>query len=227
MVAQPMSRRSMQTVLMRLRAFFRWLIDDYRFLRQNPCDRVHKPRWSAPLRPAPSEGEFVALCHSSQVFEEILLLEVLYHTGLRVRELRNLQWNHIDLFRRRLHVTGKGGRPYTLPFPPHVRDLLETALTASAGSGWVFRGPRGARRRVEWIEATLGHLGRAVGLPYPLTAHLLRHGLARTLKATEMPLAAIQQIMRHQSIQTTINLYGRLDLEDVQILYDKHMAGRP
>lgn len=223
LVAQPLSTRSMQTEFMRLRVFFRWLTDDYRLLKTNPCDRVHKPRWHAVPRPAPSEAEIVVLCRACQGLEEIVLVEVLYHTGLRVRELRNLRGADVDLARRLLRVVGKGGRPYDLPFPPRVADLLGAWLD---GSGWVFRGPRGARRRVEWIEGVLHRLGRAVGLPYTLTAHLLRHGLARTLKTTEMPLAAIQQVLRHQSIQTTINLYGRLQLEDVRALYDKHMAGR-
>jgi len=222
LVARPLSRRSMQTELMRLKAFFRWAVEDYRFLRENPCDRVHKPKWHAAPRPAPSEAEIIALCRVAQTLEEIVLVELLYHTGLRVRECQNLRAEAIDLEHRRIRVIGKGGRPYDLPIPSHVRDLL----AAHGSSGWVFTSSRGMRRRVDWIEGTLKRLGRAIGLSYPLTAHLLRHGLARTLKMTEMPLAAIQQVMRHQSIQTTINLYGRLQLDDVQALYDKHMGGR-
>ena len=39
-------------------------------------------------------------------------------------------------------------------------------------------------------------------------------------------MAVIQQIMRHQNIMTTINMYGRLQSDDLRRAYDKYMSGR-
>lgn len=222
--------QALHTEFMRLRVLFRWLRDDQRLLKQNPCDRVHKPRFHPTPRPAPSKDEFKRMCRACRTVEEALIVEVLYHTGLRIRELCTLKEQQVNVADRSITVRGKGGRTYAIPFPPHVGDLLGAWLIG-APDAWVFHsskpwGEKARARRPEWVGIILHRLGREIGLPYKLTAHLLRHGLARALKTSEMPMAVIQQIMRHQNITTTINMYGRLPSDDLRRAYDKYVTGR-
>lgn len=226
LIERRVSPRTMHSDLLRLRAFFRWLVDSHHLLKNNPCDRAHRPRWFPAPRPAPSEAEFVALCRATRTLEELVMLEVLYHTGLRIGEFLQLQVGQVDLDRRLVRLTSKGRRIHEVPFTPQVADLLRYWIGAHK-HGWVFSWRQDCGRSPEYVGNMIRRLGREIGLTYPLTAHLLRHGLARTLKTSEMPLAAIQQVLRHQKIQTTIDMYGRLQSEDVRSIYDKHMVGRP
>lgn len=226
LIERRIAPRSMHSELLRLRAFFRWLVDCHHLLKDNPCDRAHRPRWFPAPRPAPSEAEFVALCRVTRTLQELVMVEVLYHTGLRIGEFLQLQVGQVDLDRRLIRLTGKGRRLHEVPFTPQLADLLGYWIGAHK-HGWVFSWRQDCGRSRGYVGSMLRRLGREIGLSYPLTAHLLRHGLARTLKTSEMPLAAIQQVLRHQKIQTTIDMYGRLQSEDVRSIYDKHMGGRP
>lgn len=225
LVSRRCSPRTMHSEFLRLRAFFRWARDDYRLLRADPCDRVHRPRWRPAFREAPSEAEFVALCRATQTLEELVIVEVLYHTGFRIREFLRLQIADVDLQRRLIHVVGKGARDDYAPVTVQLADLLRYWIGERIG--WLLPGRQGRGRDVQAVEEILKRLGRTIGLPYAFTAHFLRHGLARTLKTSEMPIASIQQVLRHAKIQTTIDMYGRLKLLDIRVLYDKYMGGRP
>lgn len=225
LVSLPQSARSLHTELMRLRSFFRWVVNDHRVLRVNPCDRVTKPKWSSDPRPAVTEQQFLSLCRVASSLEDILLLEILYHTGLRIREFLSLRERDFDCSNRRILVTGKGARRQHVFFPPHVADLITAALSGRADRP-LLASRGGTTRRQDWVGEQLRRLGQSSGLPYPLTSHLLRHGLAWLLKTSDMPLAVIQQVMRHRNIQTTISLYGRLMPDDIQAIYDQHLKGR-
>jgi integrase len=224
-----LSRRTMATDLMRLRSFFRWA-QEAGLVPDNPTMRVKRPRYTATPRAVVTATEFPKVCRACRTLEEICIVEVLYHTGLRVSELCHLRRDTLDLEQRWAIVEGKGRRTAYVFFPRHVADLLRAHLDSARPNPWVFYAPKrwkGADhpRRPDWLNGVLHRLGRDAGLKYTLTAHLLRHGLAWMLKTSEMPLAAVQQVMRHQNIQTTIDLYGRLQPEDVHALYDKYVPG--
>lgn len=185
LIGLQISPRAMQTELMRLRAFFRWLVDDQCLLRVNPCLKVHRPKWRPNVRECPTLQEFYALCRQCRTVEEAALIEGFYATGLRLRELQTLRGRQIDFARRRITLVGKGGHLETAYFLPvdgrySVIDLWRALV--GAPDAYLFANPsprhRGGARSVQWILDTLRRLGEQAGLPYRLTAHLLRHGCA-------------------------------------------------
>lgn len=226
LVDSGVSPRTMQTDLMRLRNFFKWCVVDQRLFKRNPCDGVTRPRWSANPRPVLTEEEFVLVCRACRTLEEVALVEVLFHTGLRVRECRRLLEGDIDCDEGWALTTGKGGRREHVFFPPHVADLIGAYLIGDPAKP-LFQSPvRPQARSMWWIEKTVKRLGKSVGLPYETTAHIFRHGLAWSIKMSDMPLAGIQKVMRHQHFQTTIDMYGRFKPVHVRDLYRKHLKGR-
>jgi len=228
--AQKLSARSFSTDLENLRAFFTWLHRQKRLVRENPCDRVERPRWRPKLRPAPTWQDFCALRNACQIVEDAVLLEVLYFTGVRMCELRAIQIKDVDLGQRRILVHGKGGKDRIVVFPPRVGTLLRLhALRQAlfAPDTYVFR-PGGLgnaiQRSERAIRRILRRLGQVAGIPYRVTPHVLRHGYFRLLKTKGVPLEVASKLGGHSDIRVTAHIYGQMDTDDLQAAYDRHVG---
>jgi len=230
------SPRTYAITLSRLKAFFHFLRRHERLIRSNPCDDVEKPRYRIRYKPAPTREHFEQICAACRTPDETLLIEVLYFTGLRISELRALQWKHLDVEKRRAYVAhGKGNKARTVVFPVHVaRQLtaqMEVARRTAAprepaechifASAWHAEAPRSVRVMQDAVRA----IGRRAGLPYPLTPHILRHGFARLCKTSGMPLETTARLMGHADVRPVSAIYGRLDEDDLQRDYDRCVRG--
>lgn len=226
------SPRSFCTEVLTLRPFFNWLRDQKRLIKANPCDGVELPKWAPKLRPAPSWEDFLAMRRACRTLGETLLLETFYFTGLRMAELRAVRLRDVDLTLRRIQIVGKGGREELVFFPQRVADLMrlwcwkkvllhpEAHLLTNTGLG--RHRPHGE----VWINARLRGLGRRAGVPYRVTAHVLRHGFARLLKTRGVDLEVARRLMRHTDIRTTAMVYGQLGADDVQRAYERALESR-
>ena len=208
------SARSREVNLEKVRAFFTWAVNR-RFIKKNPCDGVVRPRWHPKRRPSVSRAEFEALLGVA-TDDERALVETLYFTGLRIGELLSVRPGDVDLAGRKIRVTGKGGTPRTVVFPERVALVLASRM----GRRWVFypRDPKEINRR-------LSEVGEGAGLPYHLTAHLLRHGWVKLMKISGVPIEVTARLAGH-SIQTTARVYGQLDEDDLKAVYDRHVEYR-
>ena len=156
---------------------------------------------------------------------------LLCETGMRKSEARNLQRRHIDLGPGDLIVyNGKGAKdrvvPLTMRAAQVVADLDITAgpelrstisgprsPEAARSSSAVTRSPT-RRCRDGGQTRTEGVLARA-GVPYR-NMHVTRHTFATRLIRRGARIENVKQLMGHTSIQTTVDLYGHLDVEDAR-----------
>ena len=109
------------------------------------------------------------------------LLMVLYSTGMRNRELRNLQVKDIDSKAMLIHIQhGKGGRDRYVPLSPKLLETLREYWRWMKPKTWLFPGTVDGWRadkpitpKVVW-DACQSAAERA-GLEKHVSAHLLRH----------------------------------------------------
>jgi len=149
-------------------------------------------------------------------------------TGLRRREVVNMTWPQVDWASGIIRVVGKGDKPHVIPITPEITDLLwplrghhkthvftfiarRTRTCAKSGNDYV-RGRRypvtywgwGSRFARDKIKADLTDL----------RIHDLRHTSAtRTLRASKN-LRAVQHLLGHSDINTTMR-YAHALTEDV------------
>lgn len=217
------SNRTWRVYLERIRSFLTWCCRKG-YIEDNPCADVDAPLVRPNYRPAPRRAEWERLRAACRTTEEALLVELLYFTGLRLEEFRQVRAADLDLAQRRIHVReGKGGRPRVVVFLPRLLPLLTQHLVDRHGH--LFESPRhrGYARSPLWIDRTLARLGREAGLPYHITAHILRHGFTRLCKTNQVPLEVAARLLGHADVNTTASIYGRLDEDDLQAVYDRHI----
>lgn len=156
------------------------------------------------------------------------LLRGLWLSGLRLGEALNLSWDephklHVVLNGRRpmlrIHAgLEKGNKDRLLPVTPDFAELL-LATPQSERIGPVFR-PLGTKGRGEvrnsnYASKVIAAMGKAAGVKVDqigsgkvkyATAHDLRRSFGARWATRVMP-AVLQQLMRHESIETTMRFY--------------------
>jgi integrase len=154
--------------------------------------------------------------------------------GLRASEVLGLVWEDVDLRRRTVNVraqlvgsgehaqraqlkTAASERPVPLPefVVTRLRDhrdaqLLERiAAGVSTEDGHVFVTADGLPVNGSWLTKHFGALLAAAGLP-KMGLHALRHGAASLLVGAGVHPRVAQELLRHASSRTTMELYAHV-----------------
>lgn len=192
----------------------------------NPCDGKRLPRTERRENVYLSREQF-ALLRDSVTEPWRPLVEFLVASGCRWGEAVALKPADVDRDNGTVRVTlawdYTNGVGYDTG-PPKTRKSRRTINVPSTVLGkltydneWLFvnrsGGPvryAGFKRRV-WDKA----VARAELAPAP-TPHDLRHTCASWMIAAGVPLPVIQQHLGHESIKTTVDVYGHLDRASAQ-----------
>ena len=145
--------------------------------------------------------------------------------GLRVSEILGLQWGDFSFENRSVLVQRSvvGGRvddvktEYSKDDVPLDARLAEALLSWRAASffprdtDWVFANPLTGRpyHQESLRKRQLQRAAKLAGLGEDIGWHTFRHTYRSWLDETGAPMKVQQELMRHASIQTTMNVYGR------------------
>lgn len=149
------------------------------------------------------------------------VLILLARLGLRANEVSSLRLDDIDWAAGELRIRGKGPRVDTLPLPADVGEALVEYLQhgrPDCAERRVFIRSCAPRRGLS--RQAIGGLVRAASVRARLPAHgphRLRHTVATGLLGQGAPLVEIAQLLRHQSVQTTV-IYAKVDRDALSIL---------
>ena len=157
---------------------------------------------------------------------DLLVLELLYATGVRVAELCSLDLDDVDADRRALRVIGKGNRQRTVVYgvPAAPRCGAGCGRPAAAGPRRVAAGaaPRGPRGRLDpRVARTVVHraLTAVPGAP-DIGPHGLRHAAATHMLAGGADLRYVQELLGHAKLATT-QLYTHVTVERLKVVHEQ------
>lgn len=156
------------------------------------------------------------------------ILEVLYATGIRREELRNLTLGDLNLGEGLLRITlGKGGRDRTVPLGTlavaALKDYLSRARSELLGSGHtdrLFLSYRGNPLDSHTLGALVKKYGELAEVKKVVTPHVWRHSCATHLVQNHASLRHVQDLLGHRSLATT-EKYLRLSITDLKEAHAK------
>ena len=152
------------------------------------------------------------------------LLEVLWATGIRIKELAELELLDLDLTSGELCIrAGKGNKSRLVPLTRTAKAALQHYLQAGRGplsrpdapTSRLFVTARGRRFRSNNLTVRITRLCLRTQLRGRVTPHTWRHSVATQLLKAGADLRAIQELLGHVSLETT-QRYTRLDLGDLK-----------
>lgn len=200
-------------------------------LMTNPLEKIKlvKTQSVAPKYLVVDEFERVMSNVENKLIEDFC--RVLYDTGLRLGELVFLRWVNVDLVKKVIIVgddlfTTKTRKQRVVPMSEKVYRILDARYRIldrkntppnplSRGeikNQFVF-GKSGSRAYTgDYFSKQFKAACRAAGVDEAIHMHSLRHSAATRLAQSGAPLVAVQKILGHSSIQTTM-IYAHTDLE--------------
>jgi integrase/recombinase XerC len=158
---------------------------------------------------------------------DLLALELLYATAVRVAELCAIDLDDLDPGRRTIRVRGKGdrertvvyGRPAELALRRYLRDG-RTRLAVAASPPALLLGLRGGRLNTR-VARSLVHAAVAAvpGTP-DIGPHGLRHSAATHLLDGGADLRTVQELLGHVTLSTT-QRYTHVSVNRLRVVHDR------
>lgn len=208
------SHESIKSAVASVKELFRVLYAEG-LLLTNPAREIRlKTPPKSEERAILSEGEMVTFLESFDVttkegFKSRVLFELLYATGLRSGEVVNLTWSDVDLEDRTLLVrAGKGNKDRMVALSKLAVRFLTLYGERTGRKGLVFPGPHG-KLTVSAVNNRFIRAATSCGVMRGrLTVHSIRHSVATHLLHRGADLRYVQELLGHESVETTL-IYAR------------------
>jgi integrase len=169
----------------------------------------------------PLSREQVARFWSSfRTARDLAIVALMLLNGLRSREALGIKLGDLSIGEAQLRVRGKGSRTRLLPLPPETIRILQCWLKSErplTNAPEVFVSLKGKARGQAMTPAGLRSLfrhHRAVSGVPQANPHRFRHTFGSDMIRAGVSLPALQRLMGHAYIQTTL-LYIQLTPQDV------------
>ncbi len=218
---QSLAASSAARKLSALRQYFAFLQDEGE-RADNPAQDIARPATQRPLPRILTHNDVERLF--ARAGEEadgdasppgavrmLLLLELLYGSGLRATELVSLPRRAVAGERAYLIVRGKGDKERLVPLSDRARAALDRWLPLRAeASPWLFPSGKAHLSRVRLFQMLRDLAARAGIDPTATSPHVLRHAFATHLLEGGADLRALQLMLGHADIATT-EIYTHVD----------------
>jgi site-specific recombinase XerD len=178
-----------------------------------------------------SAHEVAKFWGSFRTFRDLALVALMLLDGLRSQETLDLKLEDVHLREAQLYVLGKGNRQRLLPLPPETITALQNYLQLErplTNSLALFVSLKGRDRGHAMTPAGLRSLFRHHRRRSEITQanpHRFRHTFGATMVRAGISLPALQKLMGHAQIRTTM-LYVQLAPADVWREYARAVQNR-
>jgi integrase/recombinase XerD len=212
-------------------------LEEQQIILKNPFNRILIPEPKKTLPRGiltPKEVEAVLKMPNPSTLIGIrdgALLELFYSTGIRLREMVNVDIFDVDLKSQILRVNqGKGSRDRTVPIGGKACQSLEKYINEvrsiwfrknpTERSLWLSGTPPYRRLSYVSIEYIVRKYGKRAGLSKRFSSHGFRHACASHLVSNGANIAYVQQLLGHSSLRTT-QIYCHVDLKELKEVYQR------
>jgi integrase/recombinase XerD len=221
-----------------LRQFYGFLLDEG-LRNDDPSPALPRPRTRRPLPRLLGHAEIEALFTQAEdaasgdqpeAVRMLVLLELLYGSGLRATELVSLPLGAVPRDAPFLNVTGKGGQQRMVPVSGRAKLALSRWLAVRGEGGKLLfpsRGKAGHLTRVRLFQLLRELAIKALIAPEKVSPHVLRHAFATHLLEGGADLRVLQTLLGHADIATT-QIYTHVDSARLVALVNaKHPLAHP
>ena len=147
------------------------------------------------------EQIFMNLYNSKQTNKElyILVLKLIYLSGLRISEALNLKWSDINHQDNSIYIYGKGSKERKVYI---IKDFLDLLKNLGKKNQFVFV-LNNKKISTRSVNKFLENCHNDSIIKDKLSSHIFRHSFATTMLENNADIRHIQKLLGHSSISTT------------------------
>jgi site-specific recombinase XerD len=178
-----------------------------------------------------SAEEVAKFWQSFRTYRDLALVGLMLLDGLRSCEVLALELEDVQFAEGQMRVRGKGNKQRLVPLPPEILEVLRNYLRMErplTNAPAFFVSLKGRQRGRPLTAAGLRSLFRHHRMRSQVrnaNPHRFRHSFGRDMVQAGMSLPALQQLMGHSQISTTM-LYVELAPRDVWREYARAIEKR-
>ena len=207
-----------------LSSFFSWL-EDEDYIVKSPVRRIHKVKTCKTVKETYSDEALELMRDECDGIRDLAIIDMLASTGMRVGELVKLNIADVDFDKRECIVLGKGNKQRKVYFDArtklHLKKYLESRDDGNEALFVSLQKPHD-RLLISGVEIRLRELGKKLSIP-KLHPHKFRRTLATTAIDKGMPIEQVQQLLGHQSIDTTLQ-YSMVNQNNVKESHRRYIG---
>ncbi len=229
-----MDKNSAKTVnrkLSTLRSFYRYLQKQGRVIH-NPTLTVQAPKIKKSL------PEFVPESHINKIqnilsdstedfseLRDLLILEFIYNTGVRMSELINLTHDHLYMDQKLVKVLGKRNKERLIPISDFLMKIIARYETFKKDMGFscnkdapFFVTNKDAKLYPAFLYRKVNFYLSKISSVEKKSPHILRHSFATHMLNHGADLNAIKDLLGHSSLAAT-QVYTHNSFEQLKKVY--------
>jgi integrase/recombinase XerC len=223
-----LASRTVNRKLSSLKAYFRYLLKE-ELIAVNPVSKATSLSIPSRLPVYASVSEMETMLHLSEkensfgLKRDLLIIEILYSTGIRLAELIGLKINDLDRSALTIKVTGKRNKQRIIPVSEDLIVLIDEYLKsrseiARPGVSEIIVTDQGKKAYPVFIYRKVKHYLSLAGVRGVKSPHVLRHTFATHMLNEGADLNAIKELLGHSSLAAT-QVYTHNSIEKLKSIY--------
>ncbi|MBQ6494928.1 MAG: tyrosine recombinase XerC [Bacilli bacterium] len=225
-----LNRNSISRKLSSIRSFYNYLLKE-NIIKVNYFKEISNPKKNKSLPKYAKDNDLEKMFNSfnkEKPLEQrnLLILEMLYATGIRVSELVNIKINDIDKFNNSIKILGKGSKERIVFYGSFCEDILELylkegrrELLKNKTNDYLFINKNGNQLSDRYIRKMIDNVVRKCEIDYHISPHTLRHTFATDMLNSGADLISVKELLGHSTLDTT-SIYTHVSNEQIKKVYD-------
>ncbi len=224
-----LNRNSISRKLSSIRTFYNYLVNND-LVKINYFSDISNPKKNKSLPHYLKDDEINKLFSIPDTStalgqRNLLIIEMLYATGVRVSELVNIKLKDIDIYNDSIKIMGKGNKERIVFFGSFCKSALEIYLDEGRkeldkkGSIYLFLNKFGNKLSDRMIRNILDDLILKAGVEKHVHPHMIRHTFATDMLNSGADLMTVKELLGHESINTT-SIYTHVSNEQIRRVYE-------
>lgn len=226
---QNLSPRSINRKLATLKSFFKYLIKRS-LIESNPTSGINSLKTNQEIPQFIKEKDMMFLFDNLELNQDfkgtrdLLILELLYGTGIRISELINLRSSYINFTKKEVKVLGKRNKERIIPLHDNaiiqIKKFIKIKNDLSLETSELICTEKGNKTYPMLISRVVKkHLSSLINSK-KYNPHLLRHTFATHILNKGGDLNSIKDLLGHKSLAAT-QIYTHNSIEKLKETYKK------